>query len=88
MAIEVCCQFLSHIFIKGLKYIQEFMILLSKIYHHQNTRKKEQLSCYLDLVVYDDSISLTIEDECGTHTFLINNFTNYIIIFNDINSSQ
>ena len=59
-----------------------------KIYHHQNTRKKEQLNCYLDLVVYDDSIAITIEDECGTCTFLIDNFTNYIIIFNDINSSQ
>ena len=59
-----------------------------KIYHNQNTRKKEQLNCYLDLVVYDDSIAITIEDECGIHTFLIDNFSDYIIIFNDINSSQ
>ena len=49
-----------------------------KIYPHQNTRMKEQLRCYLDLVVYDDSITITIEDECGTCTFLIDNFTDYI----------
>ena len=61
-----------------------------KIYHHQNTRKKEQLNCYLDLdlVVYDNSIIITIQDKCGTCTFLIDSFTNYITIFNDINSSQ
>ena len=58
-----------------------------KIYCHQNTRKKEQLNCHLDLVVYDNSIAITIEDKCGTCTFLIDNFTDYITIFHDITSS-
>ena len=58
-----------------------------KIYHHQNTRKRE-LNCYLNLVVYDNSITITIEDKCGTRAFLIDNFIDYITIFNYINSSQ
>ena len=59
-----------------------------KIYHHQNIRKKEQLKYSLEFVTYNDSITVTIEDESGTHTFLIDNFHDYITIFSDINSSQ
>ena len=59
-----------------------------KIYHHQNITKKEQLNCHLDLVVYDYSIGMTIEDECGICTFLIDTFTDYITIFHSINSIQ
>ena len=61
--------------------------IAGKIYCNQNIRKKEQLNCHLDLVVYDDSIAVTIEDECGTCTFLIDNFTHYITIFHSNNSN-
>ena len=58
-----------------------------KIYHHQNIRKKEQLKYYLDFVIYDDSIAVTMVDESGTCTFLIDNFNDYMTIFSNINSS-
>ena len=87
MAIEICSQFLLHIFIQGLAYIQEFYDIACKIYCHQNIRKKEQLNCHLDLVVYDNSIAVTIEDKCDTCTFLIDTFTDYITIFHSIKSN-
>ena len=37
--------------------------IASKVYHHQNTRRKEQLNCHLDLVVFDDSIAVTTKDK-------------------------
>ena len=60
-----------------------------KIYRHLNIRKKEHFNCCVDLVVYDDSIGVTMEDECGTHTFLIDTFTDisqYFIVLNVLNS--
>ena len=59
-----------------------------KIYHHQNIRKTEHFNYHLDLVVYDDSIGITIEDKCGPCTFLVDTFTDYITIFYSINSNQ
>ena len=64
------------------------MILLVKYTVIKILERQEQFNYHLDLVVYDDSIGMTIEDECGTHTFLIDAFTNYITIFHSINSSQ
>ena len=52
-----------------------------KIYHHLEVRGKGKFNCCLDLVVYDDSIGITIEDSCSIHTFLIDNFSYYITIF-------
>ena len=60
MAIEVCSQFLPHIFYKRSHIHPRIYDITSKIYHHQNTRKKEQLNCHLDLVVYDNSITIVI----------------------------
>ena len=59
-----------------------------KIYCHLNIRNKEDFNCCLDLVVYDDSIGITIEDECATCTFLIDTFTDYITIFHSLNYTQ
>ena len=59
--------------------------IVCKIYHHLNIRNKEDFNCCLDLVVYDDSIGITIEDECSTCTFLIDTFTDYITIFHSLN---
>ena len=55
-----------------------------KIYHHLEVRGKGKFNCCLDLVVYDDSIGITIEDNCITHTFLIDTFANYITIFHSL----
>ena len=59
-----------------------------KIYHHQNIRRKGQLKYYLEFFIYDDSIAVTIEEESGTYTFLIDNFKDYMTVFSNINSSQ
>ena len=45
-----------------------------QIYHHLQVRGKEKFNCSLDLIVYDDSIGITIEDACSTCTFLIRYF--------------
>ena len=47
-------------------------------------RKKEHFQCCLDIVVYDDSIGITIEDKCNTCTFLIDTLTDYITIFHSL----
>ena len=59
-----------------------------KTYHHLNVRNKGDFNCCLDLVAYDDSIGITIEDECATHTFLIDTFADYITIFHSLNYIQ
>ena len=55
-----------------------------KIYHDLEVRSKEHFNCCLDLVVYDDSIGITIEDNCITCTFLIDTFADYITIFHSL----
>ena len=55
-----------------------------KIHHDLEVRNKEDFNCCLDLVVYDDSIGITIEDSCNTCTFLIDTFTDYITIFHTL----
>ena len=55
-----------------------------KIYHDLEVRNKEHFNCCLDLVVYDDSIGITIEDDCVTCTFLIDTFADYITIFHTL----
>ena len=70
----------TYFFYKRSRIHPRIYDIACKIYHHQNIRKKEQLNCHLDLI-YDDSIAVTIEDKCGTHTVLIYTFTDYIIYF-------
>ena len=55
-----------------------------QIYHHLQVRGKGKFNCSLDLVVYDNSIGITIEDNCSIHTFLIDTFSNYITIFHSL----
>ena len=52
-----------------------------KIYCHLEVRNKEYFNCCLDLVIYDDSIGITIEDNCIAHMFLIDTFADYITNF-------
>ena len=55
-----------------------------KIYHHLEVRGKGKFNCYLDLLVYDDFIGITIEDNCSICTFLIDTFSDYITIFHSL----
>ena len=52
-----------------------------KISRHLEVRGKGNFDCSLDLVVYDNSIGITIEDNYISQTFLIDTFANYITIF-------
>ena len=45
---------------------------------------REHLNYHLDFVIYDDSIALTIEDDFDVCTFLIDTFSDYILILEDI----
>ena len=68
---------------QGIQYIAH------KIYHHQNIRKRGgQQNYHLDFVIYDDSIAIMIEDDSGAHTFLIDNFNDYMMILNAVDTSQ
>ena len=58
--------------------------VVCKIHRHLNVTEKIHFNCCLHLAVYDDSIGLTIEDECCTCTFLIDNFADYITIFTSL----
>ena len=55
-----------------------------EIYRDLEVRSKEHFNCCLDLVIYDDSIGITIEDNCITCTFLIDFFADYITIFHSL----
>ena len=55
-----------------------------KIYRDLEVRNKAHFNCCLDLVIYDDSIGIAIEDDCVTYTFLIDTFADYITIFHSL----
>ena len=55
-----------------------------KISCHLEVRSKNYFNCCLYLVVYDDSIGITIEDNYITCTFLIDTFADYITIFHGL----
>ena len=55
-----------------------------QIYHHLQIRGKGNCKYSLYLIVYDDSIGITIEDNCSTCTFLIDTFSVYITIFHSL----
>ena len=54
-----------------------------QIHHHLQVRCKGKFNCSLHLIVYDDSIGITIEDACSTCT-LIDTFSDYITIFHSL----
>ena len=58
-----------------------------QIHHHLQIRGKEQFNCSLLLIVYDNSIGITIEDTSNTCTFLIYTFSDYITIFHSLPNS-
>ena len=69
---------------KRLSMCPRIYDIACKISHHLEVRGKGKFNCCLDLVVYDDSIGITIEDNCITWTFLIDTFANYITIFHTL----
>ena len=58
--------------------------IVCQIHHHLRIRGKGKFNCSLLLVVYDDSIGLTIEDASTTCTFIIDSFSDYITIFHTL----
>ena len=60
---------------------QRIYDIACKIDHHLEIRGKGKFNCCLHLIVYDDSIGITIEDNCITLAFLIDTFANYITVF-------
>ena len=58
--------------------------IVNQIHHHLQVRGKGKFNCSLLLIVYDDSIGITIEDACSTCTFLIDTLSDYITIFHSL----
>ena len=61
--------------------------IVCQIHHHLEIRGRGNFNCSLLLVVYDDSIGLTIEDASTANTFVIDNFSDYITIFHSLHRS-
>ena len=60
--------------------------IVCQIHHHLRIIGKGKFNCSLLLIVYDDSIEITIEDASSTCTctFLIDIFSDYITIFHSL----
>ena len=58
--------------------------IVCQIHHHLEIRGRGNFKCSLLLVVYDDSIGLTIEDASIANTFVIDSFSDYITIFHSL----
>ena len=58
--------------------------IVSQIHHHLRVRGEGKFNCSLLLIVYDDSIGVTIEDSSSTCTFLIDTFSDYVTIFHSL----
>ena len=56
--------------------------IVFQIHHHLQIRGRGKFNCSLLLIVYDDSIGITIED--ASSTFLIDTFSDYITIFHSL----
>ena len=72
-------------------YLYKRLLMCPRIYDiackiscHLEVRGKGNFNYCLDLVVYDDSIGITIENSCITWTFLIDIFADYITIFHSL----
>ena len=64
------------------------MILFVKYIIIYKLEAREKFNCSLPLIVYDDSIGITIEDTFSTCTFLIDTFSDYITIFRSLPRSS
>ena len=60
------------------------MILFVKYSTICESEAMENSIASLLLIVYDDSIGITIEDTSSTCTFLIDSFSDYITIFHSL----
>ena len=58
--------------------------IVCQIHHHLQIRGRRNFNCSLLLVVYDDSIGLTIEGSFTANTFVIDTFSDYITIFHSL----
>ena len=58
--------------------------IVCQIHHHLQIRGGGNYKCSLLLMVYDDSIGLTIEDASVANTFVIDTFSDYITIFHSL----
>ena len=58
--------------------------IVSQIHHYLHIRGTGKYNCSLFLIVYDDSIGITIEDASNKSTYLIDNFSDYITIFHSL----
>ena len=61
--------------------------IVCRIHHHLQIRGRGNFNCSLLLVVYDNSIGLTIEDASTSCTFIIDTFSDYITIFHTLRRS-
>ena len=58
--------------------------IVCQIHHHLQIRGRGNFNCSLLLVVYDDSIGLTIDQASTACTFVIDTFSDYITIFHTL----
>ena len=58
--------------------------IVCQIHQHLQIRGRGHFNCSLLLVVYDDSIGLTIENDIMANTFVIDTFSDYITIFHSL----
>ena len=58
--------------------------IVCQIHHHLQIRGRGNFNCSLLLIVYDDSIGITIEDASSMCTFLIDTFSDCITIFHSL----
>ena len=58
--------------------------IVCQIHHHLQIRGRGNFNCSLLLVVYDDSIGLTIDQASTACTFVKDTFSDYITIFHTL----
>ena len=58
--------------------------IVCQIQRHLRIRGNGKFNCFLLLIVYDNSIGITIEDTSSSCTFLIDSFSDYITIFHSL----
>ena len=85
--IFLCTVMLSMSFLylyRGFSISSKIYDIVNQIHHHLQVRGKGKFNCSLLLIVYDDSIRITIEDAPTTCTFLIDTFSDYLTIFHSL----
>ena len=58
--------------------------IVCQIHHHLQIRGRGNFDCSLLLVVYDNSIGLTIDQASTACTFVIDTFSDYITMFHTL----